>query len=91
MIDGSSNICVTGDLAALLDVVDIPPVAISVTLESAPTLFDECITKRGLLPLTVSDGTIYYQPRFYCANLVETIISPAAVLASSDVFVSWQQ
>jgi len=28
---------------------------------------------------------------YYCANMVETIISPAAVLASSDVFFSWTQ
>ncbi len=28
---------------------------------------------------------------YYCANLVETIISPAAVLSSCDVFFSWMQ
>jgi hypothetical protein len=73
MIDGNSNICVTGDLAALVDdVFDIPPVAISVAIEGSPASFDDCITKRGLLPLSISDGTIYYQPCFYCANLVET-------------------
>ena len=33
----------------------------------------------------------YYQACFYCANMVETIISLAAVLASSDVFYSWTQ
>ena len=91
MIDGDSNVCVTGDLTALLDVVDIPPVAISAALEGTPASFDNCITKRCLLPLTISNGTIYYQPCYYCANVVETIISPAAVLASSDVFVTWQQ
>ncbi len=91
MVDGGSNVCVTGDLVVLLDVVDIEPIEISVALEGAPTSFDNCITKRGLLPLTLADGTIYYQTCFYCANLVETIISPAAILASSDVFISWQQ
>jgi hypothetical protein len=33
----------------------------------------------------------YYQACFYCENMIETIISLAAVLASSDVFYSWIQ
>jgi hypothetical protein len=33
----------------------------------------------------------HYQTCFYCANMVETIISPAAVLASSDIFYYWYQ
>jgi len=28
---------------------------------------------------------------FYCKNAVETIISPQAILASNEVFVSWTQ
>jgi hypothetical protein len=91
MIDRGLNVCVTGDLGSLLDVVNIKPVTISVTLEGSPTLYDDCITKRGLLPLLLFDGTTYYQTCFYCANMVETIISPAAVLASSNVFYSWNQ
>ncbi len=81
LIDGGSNICVTGDANLLVDSVDIPPVTISVALEGGPSSFDDTITKRGLLPLTVLDGTMYFQPCYYCANMVETIISPAAVLA----------
>jgi hypothetical protein len=91
MVDGGSNVCVTGDLCSLLDVVNIDPITIFVTIEGAPTSYDDCITKHGLLPMTLTDGTIYYQPCYYCANMVETIISPAAVLASSDVFYSWTQ
>jgi hypothetical protein len=91
MVDGGSNVCVTRDLCSLLDVVNIDPITISVAIEGAPTSYDDCITKRGLLPMTLTDGTIYYQPCYYCANMVETIISPAAVLASSDVFYSWTQ
>jgi hypothetical protein len=89
MIDGGSNVCVTGDLSSLLDVTDIHPITISIALEGDPASYDDCITKRGLLPLTLTDGTTYYQTCFYCANMVETIISPAAVLESSDVFYSW--
>jgi hypothetical protein len=33
----------------------------------------------------------YFQPCYFCANLVETIILPSAILASSNVFVQWQQ
>ena len=91
LIDGGSNICVTGDARLLVDAVDIPPVAISVALEGGPSSFDDTITKQGLLPLTLSDGTTYYQPCYFCANMVETIISPAAVLASSDQLYYWTQ
>jgi hypothetical protein len=91
MVDGGSNVCVTGDLGSLLDVVDIEPITILVALEGTPATYDDCITKRGLLPLSLSDGSLYYQPCFYCTNMVETIISPVAVLALSDIFFSWSQ
>jgi hypothetical protein len=91
MVDGGSNVCVTGDLRLLLDVVDINPIQISVALAGTPAFFDDCITKRGLLPLTMTDGSCYYQVCYYCANLVKTIISPLALLATSNVFVQWQQ
>jgi hypothetical protein len=91
LIDGGSNICVTEDLNLLVDLIDTPPVAISVALDGAPLPCDDTITKRGLLPLTLSDGTTYYQPCYYCANMIETIISPAAVLATSDQFFYWTQ
>ena len=74
LIDGGSNVCVTGDLNTLLDVTDITPIGISVALDGVPSSIDDKITKRGLLPLTLSDGTTYYQTCFYCANMVETII-----------------
>jgi hypothetical protein len=82
---------VTGDLQLLLDLVDIPPIAISVALDGPPSSFDNTITKRGLLPLTLSDGRTYYQPCYYCANMVETIISLAAILASLDQLYYWTQ
>ena len=92
LIDGGSNECVTGDLHALLDVTDITPIEISVALDGVPSSVNDKITKRGLLLLTLSDGTTYYQTCFYCANMVETIISLVAVLTfSSDVFYYWTQ
>ncbi len=91
MVDGGSNVCVIGDIGLLLDVIDVEPFSISVALEGAPSSYDDCITKQGLLPLILTDGTTYYQTCFYCANMVETIISPSAILASSDVFVQWTQ
>ena len=87
IVDRGSNACVTGDLGILLIVIDINLIVLSVTLDSAPSSTNDCTTKHGLLPLTLSDGSIYYQRCFYCANLVEAIISPAAFLASSNVFV----
>jgi hypothetical protein len=91
LIDGGSNICITGNLHTLLDVTNIAPIDISVALDGAPSTADDRITKRGLLSLILLDGTTYFQTCFYCANMVETIISPAAILASSDVFYYWHQ
>jgi hypothetical protein len=91
LIDGGSNVCVTGDLHTLLDVTDITPVDISVALDAVPSSVDNKIIKRGLLPITLSNGSTYYQTCFFCANMVETIISPAAILASSNVFYYWTQ
>ena len=90
LIDGGANICLTGDLTCLVDVTDIPPMPITVaTTGNSPTTDDTC-TKRGFLPLTLPDGTIYWQPCFYCVNAADTIISPQAILASSKFF-SWTQ
>ena len=86
MVDSGSNVFVTGDLTVLLDVVDVDPISISVALDGTSTCYGDCITQRGLLPLSLSDGSTYFQPCYFCANLVETIISPAAILSSSDVF-----
>jgi hypothetical protein len=72
----------------LVDVVDIPPLPISVAVNGDdPTLDDSC-TCRGYLSLKLSDGSTHWQLCFYCKNAVETIISPQAILASSDFFVS---
>jgi hypothetical protein len=62
LVDGGSNICVTGDLGILLDVADTLPGSILVAIEGMPVSLDDCITKRGLLPLTMADGSSYYQP-----------------------------
>ncbi len=91
LINGGSNICVTGDLTILLDVSDITPIDILVALDGTSASLNDRITKRGLLPLPLLDGSIYYQTCFYCANMVETIISPTAILASSDIFYYWNQ
>jgi hypothetical protein len=91
LINGGSNVCVTGKLHHMVDIVDIEPVAILVALEGAPSSFNDCITRRGLLPLTLFNGTTYYQPCLYCANMVKTIISSTAVLDVSDTFFYWTQ
>jgi hypothetical protein len=48
-------------------------------------------TQQGYLPLTLYDGSTHWQLCFYCKNAVETIISPQAILATSNVFVLWMQ
>ena len=44
-----------------------------------------------MLPLTRDDGHSLHVNCYYCADAVETIISPTAVLASSTVFCQWTQ
>ncbi len=64
---------------------------ISVAVDGAGTSIADCCTKRGLLPLQLMDGGVYFQPCYYCENAVETIISPQAILDASDMFVEWSQ
>jgi hypothetical protein len=91
LIDGGANICIMGLLDLLVEVVSIPPLSISVATMTGGISVDDCCTKKGLLPLTMGDGSSYYQPCYYCKNAVETIISPQAILAASDVLVRWTQ
>lgn len=84
-------ICITGNLLNLVSVVDIPPMPIDVALTGTDISIHDCCTKRGFIPLQCSNGTVYWQLCFYCANAAKTIILPQAILASSDVFHSWMK
>jgi hypothetical protein len=64
---------------------------ITVATTGDDSTLDDCFTKRGFLPLSLPDGTIYWQLCFYCTHASEMIISPQAVLTSSNVFTSWTQ
>jgi len=91
MMDGSANICVTGLLELLVDIEPIPPLPISVATKTAKFSLDSCCMKKGHLPLTLDDGSVYYQPCYYCKNASETIISPDAILQASNILVHWHQ
>jgi hypothetical protein len=87
LIDGGANICITGLLDLLVEVVSIPPLPISAATMTGGISVDDFCTKKGLLPLTMDDGSSYYQPCYYCKSTIETIISLQAILAASDVLV----
>jgi hypothetical protein len=91
LMDRRANICITGILSLLVNVETIPPLPILVATTSGSTSLDDCCTKRGLLPLTLADGSVYYQPCYYCKNAMETIISLEAIIAASDTLVHWTQ
>jgi hypothetical protein len=91
LMDGGANICLTGILDPLVEVVLIPPLPILVATKTGDISMDDCCTKRGFLPLTLADGLVYFQPCYYCKNAVKTIISPQVILAASDVLVWWTQ
>jgi hypothetical protein len=90
LIDCGANICLTGDLDLLVDVVEIPPLPISVTLQGEITTGD-CCTACGKIPLQLDDGLVYWQYCYYSTNAVEMIISPQAIVDSSDLFRLWYQ
>ncbi len=66
LMDGGTNICITGILGLLVDVISIPPSPILVANTSGSLLLDDCCTKWGLIWLTLSEGSVYYQPCYYC-------------------------
>jgi hypothetical protein len=84
MMDGGANICVTVILVLLVDVLTIPPFPILVATKSNQLSLNNCCTKHGYLLLMLDGGSVYYQICYYCANASETIISPDAILQSSD-------
>jgi hypothetical protein len=89
LMDAGANICLTGDLGILADAIDIPLLPITVALNGNGSSVDDCCTKRGYIPLALLDGTIHWQLCYYSANAVKTIISPQAILSSSNLFASW--
>ncbi len=91
LMDGGASICITEILSLLVDVESIPPLPISVTTTSGSVSLDDCCTKRGLLPLTLANGLVYFQPCYYCKNATETIISLEAIVAASNTLVPWTQ
>ena len=68
-IDGGANIYIIGDIDSLFDVVEIPPLPISVAVEGDLSI-NNCCTARGWTPLQLDDGSIYWQVCYYCKNAV---------------------
>jgi hypothetical protein len=73
----------------MVGIVNIPPLPITVAIKDSDTSINDCCTKPGFIPLTLLDRSIHWQIIFFCVNAAKTIISPQAILASSNVFVSW--
>jgi hypothetical protein len=84
LMDSGANICITNSLAHLIDAVDITPFTFSLKRNGTMHSVDNCCTKCSLLPLAMTDGSLYYQSCYYCKNTTETIISPQAVVDASD-------
>jgi hypothetical protein len=57
MMDGGTNICVTGILGLLVDVSTIPPLSTLVATKSNQLSLNDCCTKCGYLPLMLDDGS----------------------------------
>jgi hypothetical protein len=90
LMDAGANICLTSDISLLADPVPISPLPITISrYGEGSSSYDDCCTQMGYLPLTLTDGSIHWQKCFYSANAVKTIISPQAILTTSDLFASW--
>ncbi len=54
LIYGGANICIMGTLDLLMDVEDIAPLPISVATTGGAVSVDDCCTKKGLLPISLT-------------------------------------
>ena len=92
LVDGGSNTTITNDPSVLVDVHDIPPIAVNLALTTNNGDSDhQTCTQQGLLPLHCDDGDIHYQPLLINANANETITSPQSIIDNSDIFDTWCQ
>jgi hypothetical protein len=86
LFDKGARICIINALGLLVDVIDIPPFTFSIGQDGNTPSIDNCCMKRGLLSLPMADGSLYYQPCYFCRNATETIILPQANAEVSDVY-----
>ena len=80
LVDGGANINITNNISNLTNVHAITPFQISVAVNKDSNVSSYC-THYGMLPLSRDNGKIVNVKCYYCPDAVETIISPAAVLA----------
>ena len=59
-MDAGANICLMGDPSILARAVNIPLLPIMVALNGNGSSLDNCCTKKGYIPLTLSNGTIHW-------------------------------
>ena len=90
LVDSGANICITNDLGILVDITDVAPFSISVATEGDVADDSHC-TKKGLLPLTLDNGRTIYVPCYYCPTVVDTIVSPEALIESHTAYAQWRQ
>ncbi len=74
-----------------MDVIDIQPLTLSIGQDGHALSLGNYCTKHRLLPLPMANGSIYYQPCYYCKNATKTIISLQAIVDANDTFFSWHQ
>ena len=93
MMDTGANFGMTNDLSLLVGVRDITPFSVGLACDgnTTPTPTSQC-TKKGYLPLQMTNSDIYYQPMFYNSAATDTILSPQAIIeGSKGRFTEWVQ
>ena len=58
LMDAGANICLTGDPSILANAANIPPLPTTVAINGNGSPLDDCCTKKGYIPLTLSNGTM---------------------------------
>ena len=93
LADSGANCCMTADLKAMKNVTKLPipiTIGLAVTGDTTNIQGTEC-THVGELPIQCDDGTSIYVRCFYNPNATDTIISPQAIVDSSEEFTEWKQ
>jgi hypothetical protein len=91
LCDSGANLCMTNNPHLLVDVRPCKPFSISLATSDGSNSHTNVCSRRGLLPIPLTDGTVYYQTCIINPYASETFISPQAIIDSSaGSFDKWQ-
>jgi hypothetical protein len=91
LVDMGVNFCIAGSLDSLVDVVVIPPLPFLWRFTALGCLLMIAVLTADYFHSLWRMVLSIIKTCFYCKNIVETIISPQAIVAGSNLYTTWQQ